>query len=58
MAAYYILSYLAFCLPAILAGIMTNAFGLITASSYYGLALMALGGAALIGVKLFPVDQD
>jgi len=58
MAAYYILSYLAFCLPAILAGIMTNAFGLITASSYYGMALMALGGAALIGVKLFPVDQD
>jgi MFS family permease len=56
MAAYYILSYLAFCLPAILAGIMVSHFGLIAASNYYGLALMALGGAALVGVKLFPVD--
>lgn len=56
MAAYYILSYLAFCLPAILAGIMVSHFGLIVASNYYGVALMALGGAALVGVKLFPVD--
>jgi MFS family permease len=56
MAAYYILSYLAFCLPAILAGVLVSHFGLIAASNYYGAALMALGGAALVGVKLFPVE--
>lgn len=56
MAAYYILSYLAFCLPAILAGVMANAFGLIAASNYYGAGLMALASAALVAGKLFPAE--
>lgn len=57
MAAFYILSYLAFSLPAVLAGFMAGAFGLITASYYFAAALMALAAAALIGIKLFPVDR-
>ncbi len=58
MAAFYILSYLAFSLPAVAAGAMTNAFGLIAASYCYGAGLMVLAGAALIGARLFPFDQS
>ncbi len=54
MAAFYIMSYLAFCIPAILAGIATSALGLGTAVTYYGGALIALSAMALIGMKLFP----
>lgn len=49
MAAFYIMSYLAFCLPAILAGVLTNAIGLTAASNYYGAALIVLTGVALAG---------
>lgn len=58
MAAFYILSYLAFSLPAILAGVLTNALGLTAASYYYGAALIVLAAAALIGTRLFPVDRE
>jgi MFS family permease len=58
MAAFYILSYLAFCVPAILAGVLTSALGLTAASYYYGAALIVLAGAALIGTRLFPVDRE
>lgn len=58
MAAFYILSYLAFSLPAILAGVLTSALGLTAASYYYGTALIVLAAAALIGTRLFPVDRE
>ncbi len=54
MAAFYILSYLAFSLPAIGAGALTHAVGLIAATNYYGTALIILAAAALIGARLFP----
>lgn len=54
MAVFYIMSYLAFCLPAISAGVLTNVIGLIPASNYYGLVLIVLGVAALAGDRLFP----
>jgi len=56
MAAFYIMSYLAFCIPAILAGIATSAAGLDVAVAYYGAALIVLTVIALVGMKLFPVD--
>lgn len=57
MAAFYVLSYLSFSLPVIMAGILANAFGLIAASYYYGAALILLAAAALIGTWLFPVNH-
>lgn len=53
MAAFYIMSYLAFCLPAILAGVLANALGLTAASNYYGMALIVLTAAALAGSRPF-----
>jgi len=49
MAAFYIMSYLALSIPAMLAGVMTHAFGLGAAASYYGWALIALAALALAG---------
>jgi hypothetical protein len=45
MSAYYVLSYLAFCLPALLAGNLTRNFGLVATTEGYGvvLILLALG---------------
>lgn len=56
MAAFYIMSYLAFCIPAIMAGIATSALGLGVAVTYYGGALIVLAAIALTGMKLFPVS--
>lgn len=56
MAAFYILSYLSFSLPVIMAGVLVSAFGLITASYCYGAALIVLAAAALLGTQLFPVS--
>ncbi|MFT0545267.1 MFS transporter [Allopusillimonas ginsengisoli] len=50
MAAFYIMSYLAFCVPAILAGIATGFMGLEPVAIYYGAALIALASIALIGM--------
>lgn len=55
MAAFYILSYLSFSLPVIMAGVLVSAFGLIAASYCYGAALIVLAAAALLGTQLFPV---
>lgn len=50
MATFYVLSYLAFCIPAILAGFLVRSFGLIaTSNGYVGLQL-ALCGVALVGM--------
>lgn len=42
MAAFYVLSYLAFSLPAIAAGIMAHAVGLRPTTDGYGLTLRTL----------------
>jgi hypothetical protein len=54
MSAYYVLSYLAFCLPALLAGHLTSSFGLLATTDVYGLALVVLsvGGLILISRQI------
>lgn len=49
MSAFYVLSYLAFCIPALAAGLSAHSFGLIATTNAYGtvviiLALLALSG--------------
>ena len=56
MSAFYVLSYLAFCLPALLAGNLTRSFGLIATTDGYGAVLIVLSLGALIGLmKQAPV---
>ncbi|WP_339530587.1 MFS transporter [Pseudomonas mucidolens] len=52
MSAFYVLSYLAFCLPTLLAGNLTRSFGLIATTDGYGAVLIVLALAALIGLIL------
>jgi len=47
MSTFFVLSYLAFSVPAIAAGLMAGRFGLQAASVGYGLLLVALGVVAL-----------
>ena len=47
MSAFYVLSYLAFCLPSLLAGNLTRTFGLVTTTDGYGMVLIALALGAL-----------
>jgi len=47
MSAFYVLSYLAFCLPALLAGNLTRSFGLIATTDGYGAVLILLALGAL-----------
>ncbi|WP_285435526.1 MFS transporter [Pseudomonas sp. fls2-241-R2A-110] len=47
MSAYYVLSYLAFCLPSLLAGNLTRAFGLVATTDGYGATLIVLAIVAL-----------
>src|SRR6185312_2685968 len=55
MAAFYILSYLSFSLPVILAGVLVNTMGLAVASYWYGGVLILLAATALIGTSLSPM---
>ncbi|UST76028.1 MFS transporter [Pseudomonas siliginis] len=48
MSAYYVLSYLAFCLPALLAGQLARSFGLLATTDGYGAVLIVLAVAALL----------
>ncbi|WP_434768950.1 MFS transporter [Pseudomonas triticicola] len=48
MSAYYVLSYLAFCLPALLAGYLARNFGLLATTYGYGAVLIVLAVAALL----------
>lgn len=48
MAAYYVLSYLAFCLPALLAGHFSHSYGLVLTTDGYGAVLIVLAVAALL----------
>ncbi|MBT9304564.1 MFS transporter [Pseudomonas sp. TAE6080] len=50
MSAFYVLSYLAFCLPSLLAGNLTRSFGLIATTDGYGVVLIILALGALIGL--------
>ncbi|MBV6826904.1 MFS transporter [Pseudomonas sp. PD9R] len=48
MSAFYVLSYLAFCLPALLAGNLTRIFGLLATTDGYGAVLIVLAVGALL----------
>lgn len=47
MSAFYVLSYLAFCLPALMAGSMTRTFGLVATTDGYGAVLIVLSLVAV-----------
>lgn len=47
MSAFYVLSYLAFCLPSLLAGNLIRSFGLIATTDGYGAVLILLAVGAL-----------
>lgn len=49
MAAFYVLSYLAFALPALAAGSLSQHLGLLVATEIYGGVLILLAGVALVG---------
>ncbi|MGL6245078.1 MFS transporter [Pseudomonas sp.] len=50
MSAFYVLSYLAFCLPSLLAGNLTRAFGLVATTDGYGAVLIVLSIGALLAL--------
>jgi MFS family permease len=50
MSAFYALSYLAFCLPSLLAGNLTRTFGLVATTDGYGAVLIILSLGALVGL--------
>lgn len=52
MSAFYVLSYLAFCLPSLLAGNLIRSYGLIVTTDGYGAALIILALAALVGLRV------
>ncbi|WP_095195611.1 MFS transporter [Pseudomonas sp. Irchel 3A7] len=50
MSAYYVLSYLAFCLPSLLAGNLTRTFGLVATTDGYCAVLILLSLSALFAL--------
>ncbi|AWY40554.1 MFS transporter [Pseudomonas putida] len=50
MSAYYVLSYLAFCLPSLLAGNLSHTFGLVTTTDGYAAVLIILSLGALLAM--------
>ncbi|MDY7534600.1 MFS transporter [Pseudomonas sp. Bout1] len=52
MSAFYVLSYLAFCVPSLLAGNLTRTFGLIATTDGYGAVLIVLALSALVALLL------
>jgi MFS family permease len=50
MSAFYVLSYLAFCLPSLLAGSLAHTFGLVTTTDGYGALLILLSLSALFAL--------
>lgn len=52
MSAFYVLSYLAFCIPSLLAGTLTRTFGLIATTDGYGVSLIVLALSALMALLL------
>lgn len=56
LSAFYVLSYLAFCLPALLAGGLARSFGLVATTDGYGAVLILLSlGALLVLLRQRPV---
>ena len=51
LSTIYVLSYLAFSLPAIAAGLLTQRFGLVPTTYGYGVMLIALALLALAGTR-------
>jgi MFS family permease len=54
MSAFYVLSYLAFSLPSLLAGNLTRIFGLIPTTDGYGAVLIVMAVGALAGLLRQP----
>jgi hypothetical protein len=52
MSTFYALSYLAFCVPALVAGLSARSFGLIATTNVYGLVVIALASLALLGLLI------
>lgn len=52
MSAFYVLSYLAFCVPALLAGNLSRTFGLVATTDGYGAVLVILALGALAGLQV------
>lgn len=50
LSAFYVLSYLAFCLPALLAGGLARNFGLVATTDGYGAVLILLSLGALLAL--------
>ncbi|MCU7650210.1 MFS transporter [Pseudomonas piscis] len=50
LSAFYVLSYLAFCLPALLAGGLARSFGLVVTTDGYGAVLILLALGALMAL--------
>jgi predicted MFS family arabinose efflux permease len=50
MSAFYVLSYLAFCLPSLLAGNLSRTFGLVATTDGYGAVLIILSLSALFAL--------
>ncbi|MFK3791601.1 MFS transporter [Pseudomonas piscis] len=50
LSAFYVLSYLAFCLPALLAGGLARSFGLVATTDGYGAVLILLALGALMAL--------
>ncbi|WP_405785231.1 MFS transporter [Streptomyces sp. NBC_01378] len=48
VAAFYVLSYLAFCIPAVAAGVIATSVSLLTTATGYGVVLIVLALTALI----------
>ncbi|MHC8321539.1 MFS transporter [Pseudomonas sp. GB2N2] len=50
MSAFFVLSYLAFCLPSLLAGNLARTFGLVATTDGYGAVLIILAVGALLAL--------
>ncbi|KTC43291.1 hypothetical protein AO262_33240 [Pseudomonas fluorescens ABAC62] len=52
MSAFYVLSYLAFCLPSLLAGNLVRSYGLVVTTDFYGAVLIVLALSALAALRV------
>lgn len=50
MSTFYVLSYLAFCVPALIAGLSAHSVGLIATANVYGSVVIVLAALALVGL--------
>ncbi|MCF7535830.1 MFS transporter [Pseudomonas petrae] len=57
MAAFLALSYLAFCIPALVAGVSIKTAGLVTTTNVYGGVVVLLAVSALAGLLIQPAGR-